>query len=272
MGVEPISVPQNVAVALTRAGDRNGVDFGYLLDTAMRESSLDPNAKNSASSATGLFQFLESTWLEVMKEQGPRLGYGRYAAAIEQSGDGNYVVRDRELKSEILKLRENPQVAADLAAAYTRANGESLATRFGRQPSPGELYIAHFLGAAGAERLFVAGQRDPEQVAAPLFPRQAAANPSIFYDSGKPRSVREVYRALVNRHETGGGTSAGFAVQQMVGSPVEPSREAQVIPSRFTPGSLSFTAMFKTEAEGSADAEAATGGPSSPFFTQLYGQ
>ncbi|HLV85239.1 MAG TPA: transglycosylase SLT domain-containing protein [Devosia sp.] len=63
MGVQPISVPQSLAYVLTAAGDRNGVDFDYLLQTAMRESSLNPQAKAQTSSAVGLFQFLESTWL-----------------------------------------------------------------------------------------------------------------------------------------------------------------------------------------------------------------
>ena len=75
MGVQPIAVPQSLAYVLNAAGDRNGVDFDYLLQTAMRESSLNPAAKATGSSAVGLFQFLESTWLQVMKEQGPRLGY-----------------------------------------------------------------------------------------------------------------------------------------------------------------------------------------------------
>ena len=107
MGVTPISVPQSLAYVLTAAGDRNGVDFDYLLQTAMRESSLNPEAKAQTSSAVGLFQFLESTWLQVMKEDGPRLGYGDIAANIERSSDGDYVVRDAATKAEILKLRED---------------------------------------------------------------------------------------------------------------------------------------------------------------------
>ena len=69
MGVTPITVPQSLAVILNAAGDRSGVDFDYLLQTAMRESSLNPTAKAQTSSATGLFQFLESTWLQVMKDE-----------------------------------------------------------------------------------------------------------------------------------------------------------------------------------------------------------
>src|SRR5690606_107222 len=196
--------------------NRSGVDFSYLLQTALRESSLNPEARASTSSAVGLFQFLEGTWLQVMKQDGPRLGYGAYADKIEVTQGGDYLVRDARTRAEILKLRENPEVAADLAAAFTRGNGEYLRTAFGRMPSGGELYIAHFLGAQGAEKMFRAGLQNPDQVAVDLFPRQAQANQAIFYDrSGAPRSIRQVYQVLTAKHE--GGASAGFSVQQIAG-------------------------------------------------------
>src|SRR5690606_23597188 len=116
---------------------------------------------------------------------------------------------------------------------FTRANGEYLRDRFGRMPSAGELYIAHFLGAAGAERLFLAGLQNPDQIAAGLFPRQAEANPAIFYENGKPRTIREVYRTLVSKHD-GPRQSTAFTAQQMSGEPrVDSSPEQDVVPSRF---------------------------------------
>lgn len=265
MGVTPISVPQSLAYVLTSAGDRNGVDFDYLLQTAVRESSLNPQAKAQTSSAVGLFQFLEGTWLQVMKEEGPRLGYGQTANAIERTADGDYVVRDPALKAEILKLREDPRIASDLAAAFTKSNGDYLTTRFGRRPSAGELYIAHFLGAQGAERMFNAGLQNPDQIAANLFPKQAAANQSIFYSGGQARTIREVYRVLVAKHE-GGATNAPFAVQQMAGqtAPAAPPP----VPSRFSPENMSFTGLFKNEIEDTS--AAGTEPDAAAFFTQLY--
>jgi hypothetical protein len=266
MGVQPISIPQNLASALTAAGERSGVDFNYLLQTAMRESSLNPQARASTSSAVGLFQFLEGTWLQVMKDQGPRLGYGAYASQIEVTGSGDYVVRDPAKRSEILGLRENPVIAADLAAAFTRSNGEYLRSAFGRMPSAGELYIAHFLGAQGAERMFRAGLSNPDQLASQLFPRQADANRAIFFEGGKPRTIREVYKALVVKHE--GAGNPAFMAQQMAGQgSAKPVAEPPpVIPSRFSRDDMSFTGLFKTEAEIPED-QAVEG---SGFFTQLY--
>jgi len=264
MGVQPISIPQSLAYVLSSAGDRNGVDFSYLLQTAMRESSLNPSARASTSSAVGLFQFLEGTWLQVMKEQGPRLGYQDYADRITRTADGDFVVRDPKARAEILKLREDPRIAADMAAAFTRSNGDYLKARFGRMPSAGELYIAHFLGPQGAEKLFRAGLENPDQIAANLFPRQAAANRAIFYGDGGPRTIRDVYRVLVAQHGT--GDNAAFVAQQINGGTSPSAPPVPDVPSRFSQENMSFTGLFKTEPEGEGDRQAS----GSAFFTQLY--
>lgn len=286
MAVTPISVPQSLASVLNAAGDRSDVDFNYLLKTAVRESSLNPEAKAGSSSATGLFQFLDTTWLQVMKAEGPRLGYQRYADAITRNASGEFVIADPKLRAEVLKLRENPAVAADMAAAFTKSNGDYLKARFGRMPSPGELYIAHFLGPQGAEKMFNAGLEDPDQIAAKLFPRAAAANPTIFYADGQPRTIRQVYHALVAKHDAPAGLHPGFVVQQIANRQTGPIKEgnsrpvdanaadAPEIPSRFGPQDMSFTALFSTDETGP------TGSPLQPveetqgaaFFTQLYGQ
>lgn len=249
MGVQPIAVSQSLALVLNSAGDKSGVDFDYLLQTAIRESSLNPEAKAPSSSAVGLFQFLDSTWLQVMKQEGPRLGYQEYADAITRDSDGDYVVKDKAKRAEILKLREDPQLAADLAAAFTRSNGAYLEAKFGRMPSPGELYIAHFLGPQGAEKLFNAGLSNPDQIAAKLFPRQAKANRAIFYAGDHARTIKEVYRALVARHD-GATPDPSFVAQQLVGAPaVEPPRwPVEELPSRLALEGPAFDNLFLNEA------------------------
>jgi hypothetical protein len=250
LGVQPITIPQSLAYVLNTAGDKSGVDFNYLLQTAQRESALNPQAKAPSSSAVGLFQFLDQTWLQVMKEEGPRLGYQKYAAAITVDQGGDYTIKDKKLRAEVLKLREDPQVAADMAAAFTRSNGAYLQQKFGRMPSPGELYIAHFLGPQGAEKLFNAGLENADQVAARLFPKQARANPQIFYENGRPRTIREVYRALVAKHD--GIVAADiqpdpkFAAQQMAAAP-QGKWPGEEVPSRFSKADMSFTSLFATE-------------------------
>lgn len=296
MDVQQIGVPQSLAAMISAAGDKSNVDFDYLLQTAMRESSLNPEAKAATSSAVGLFQFLKSTWLEVMKNEGPRLGYGQYADAISKTADGDYYVADPATRTEILKLREDPQIAADLAAAFTASNGAYLTEKFGRMPSAGELYIAHFLGAQGAEKMFTAGLANPDQSAAALFPRQASANPSIFYIQGKARTVKEVYRALVAKHTPPPQQDAAFAAQQLAQAQqatpnpfgVQPLGYANdelplsnglqpLVPTvgpqppaavAFAPANMSFTGLFSTNGDSAGEEPA----PSGAFFTHLYGQ
>lgn len=251
MGVSPIAVPQGLAHVLNSAGDKSNVDFDYLLQTAIRESSLRPDAKAQTSSAVGLFQFLESTWLQVMKEQGPRLGYQNYADAITTDSDGDYVIRNKAMRQEILALREDPQIAADMAAAFTQSNGDYLTGKFGKHPSPGELYIAHFLGPQGAERLFRAGLENPNQIAADLFPRQAEANRQLFYSGGEARSIKELYQALVAKHVSPSGSVAvedpKFTTQQLAQS-ADSRWETEAVPSRFSREDMSFDSFFSTEA------------------------
>ncbi|WP_116655090.1 transglycosylase SLT domain-containing protein [Pelagibacterium sediminicola] len=248
----PISnIPAPIAYAIDRAGQRSGVDFDYLVQTAIRESSLNPAARASTSSATGLFQFIESTWFEVMKDEGPRLGYQDFADHIEEQ-NGEFFVRNPMVRQQILDLRKNPEVASDLAAAFTRRNGDYLQQKFGRMPSPGELYIAHFLGARGAERFFDAGLRQPDASAAALFPRAAEANRPIFYDNGRPRTVREVYQVLVARHHNQPAPpSAGFSAQQYASQPPLPSR-IELDNQPLIPPGVSFTSLFSTQIEGAS--------------------
>lgn len=248
----PISnIPAPIAYAIDRAGQRSGVDFDYLVQTAIRESSLNPNARAATSSATGLFQFIESTWFEMMKDEGPRLGYQDFADHIEEN-NGEFFVRNPMIRQQILDLRKDPEVASDMAAAFTRRNGEYLHQKFGRPPSPGELYIAHFLGPRGAERFFDAGLQQPDAIAAHLFPRPAEANRTIFYDNGRPRTVREVYQVLVARHHNlPAPANPGFTAQQYASQQPLPSR-VEIDSGPLIPPGVSFTSLFSTQVEGAS--------------------
>ncbi len=177
MGVKPISVPQPLAYAIDLAGAKSDVDFDYLLQTAIRESSLNPEAKASTSSATGLFQFLDSTWLQVMKEQGRGWVTRLTRTPFRSTGTGTITSPTRDSGKRSWRCARTRRWRSDLAAAFTRSNGEYLFEKFGRMPSLGELYIAHFLGAQGAEKLFAAGLADPNQIAAKLFPQAGQGQP-----------------------------------------------------------------------------------------------
>lgn len=199
--ISAINVPLHVEQALQQASRTTGTDFDYLLNTAIRESGLKSNAQSKTSSATGLFQFVEQTWLGMIKSAGEAVGLGHLSSKIETNASGRHKVSDPELKQEILALRKDPRTSAVMAGAYTQDTSRQLQSRLGRQVSNGELYIAHFLGAKGAGDLIAAVESDPGQSAASLFPKAAAANNSIFYSSGgRARSVAAVYDRLVSHH------------------------------------------------------------------------
>ncbi len=115
-----------VASAIRQAASATGTSFNYLLATAQVESGLNPQAGASTTSARGLFQFIEQTWLATMKESGAGLGYGRYADAITKTDSGRYVVQDPTMRSQILKLRNDPTANATMAGAFTKANAAAL--------------------------------------------------------------------------------------------------------------------------------------------------
>jgi transglycosylase-like protein with SLT domain len=182
-----------VTSAIRQASQATGTSFNYLLATAQVESGLNPQAGAPTSSARGLFQFVEQTWLGTIKQAGPALGYGRYADAITRTASGHYQVSDPAMRSEILKLRNDPAANAIMAGAFTKANAAILTNKLGRAPSEGELYMAHFLGAGGAARLIGHAASNPNASAADLFGPAARANASIFYDraTGAARSLAQ---------------------------------------------------------------------------------
>src|SRR5712672_151828 len=191
-----------VVGAIRTAARATGTNFQYLLATAQVESGLDPNAAVASSSAKGLFQFIDQTWLTTLKEAGPALGYGRYADAIVKTPSGRYEVADPAIRRDILALRDDPAANAAMAGAFTHQNAAVLTQKIGRNPSEGELYVAHFLGAGGAGQLINLASQNPGATAASVFPNAAKANPSIFYDrQGQARSASEVYHVLVARYD-----------------------------------------------------------------------
>ncbi|NKX66325.1 transglycosylase SLT domain-containing protein [Labrenzia sp. 5N] len=196
------SIASRIELAFQSASTSTGTSFDYLVKTAARESSFNPTAKARTSSATGLFQFIESTWLETMKEAGPKHGLEKYSDQIQRSKSGKFYVSDQQMRREILDLRKDPEISSMMAGALTQKNSQYLERRIGREPSDGELYMAHFLGANGASRLIDAAGASPDMRADKVFSAQARANKPIFYHSnGKARSMQEVYEVIVSKHD-----------------------------------------------------------------------
>ncbi|WP_245656162.1 lytic transglycosylase domain-containing protein [Novosphingobium naphthalenivorans] len=173
--------------AIARASEKTGVDFQYLLAQAKLESSLDPGARASTSSAAGLYQFTQGTWLETLGRHGSEHGMD-WVNSVIQGGR----ISDPGTRAQVMGLRYNADVSSMMAAELASDNKAELTTQLGREPDAAELYMAHFLGIAGASKFFSALQSDPSQSAAAILPKAAAANHGIFYAGGGPRSVGAV--------------------------------------------------------------------------------
>jgi hypothetical protein len=182
--------PGTVQQAIASAAEKTSIDYNYLIAQAELESGLNPRAKARTSSATGLFQFLDNTWLGTLKRHGARFGLGPIADEIQIGAGGRVHVPDQGQRNAILALRNDPRIASLMAAGLAEDNRAALEPVLGRAPDHGELYLAHFLGAGGARQFLTELQRNPGQSAAAVFPLPAAANRAIFYDrDGSPRSL-----------------------------------------------------------------------------------
>ncbi len=256
MDIEPAGTNQVVTGAIRQAARMTGADFKYLLATAQVESNLNPNAQAPTSSAKGLFQFTEQTWLTTLKEQGTALGYGPYANSISRQPSGEYAVADPRMTASIMNLRMDPTANSLMAGAFTKVNAGKLADRLGREATEGELYIAHFLGSTGASRLIGLADSSPRTPAAAIFPNAARANTSIFYDGrGHARGAGDVYRTLVGRYDTARGGPAG--VPAMAESP----NDKGTTRGAFAPDTAAMTETYAAAARLSVPPPQADAGP-----------
>ncbi|MDG2522862.1 transglycosylase SLT domain-containing protein [Caulobacter segnis] len=195
-----------VETAIQRASSATGVDFSFLMKTAKRESGYNPTAKAGTSSAAGLFQFVDQTWLSTLKKHGSKYGYARYADLISQDNSGRFhVAGGGEARKAVMGLKLDPHAASLMAGELASDHASYLRGRTGRTPTSGELYAAHFLGPKGSAKLIEAMDSRPEASAAALFPEAAQANRSIFYRNGRAATVGEVYANLTR---TGGPEQA----------------------------------------------------------------
>lgn len=190
--------------AIYNAASATGVDFNYLFNQARVESSLNPDAKARTSSATGLYQFIEQSWLGVVAKHGDAHGLDWAASAITRGQNGRYRVPDPAMRRSILDLRRDPDAAAAMAAEFASDNRDHLERRLGHAVEPVDLYLAHFLGAAGATKFLRNFDTDPGANAADLFPSAARSNRGVFFKrDGSARSLAEVRERFAAKFDGG---------------------------------------------------------------------
>ncbi|MEM6811036.1 MAG: transglycosylase SLT domain-containing protein [Pseudomonadota bacterium] len=170
--------PTNVVNAIQNASRKTGVSFSYLLEKAAAESSFQIDAKARTSSATGLFQFIERTWLDMVNKHGEKHG-----------------INPNQSREQLLNLRNDPKAASMMAAEFAQENKNYLEKNIKSEIGDTELYFAHFMGARGASAFLSQLEKNPDAIAAHIFPKEARANRNVFYDSqtGYEKTLQQVY-------------------------------------------------------------------------------
>lgn len=216
MSVVPVETRSSVHSAIARASARTGVDFNYLLGQAQVESGLRSNARAATSSASGLYQFVEQSWLGVVKAHGGEHGMAWAADSIRQGSNGRYYVADGATRQAILNLRNDPQAASLMAAEHAADNKASLEGSLGREATGTDLYMAHFLGLGGARQFLSAMDASPDRSGAAMFPAAARANRGIFFgEGGQPRSLSQIYDRFAAKLDRGAQAVGGAPMPTM---------------------------------------------------------
>lgn len=162
---------ETVGKAIESASKRVGVDQSIMMAMAKQESGFNPQAKAGTSSATGLFQFISSTWNSMVQ---------KYSGSYPELHRGPMDV-DASSIAGALYIKENSNF---LKQNNIPVNGTTI-------------YASHFLGAGGARTLL---SSPPNAIAANIMPKAAAANKNIFYrNDGSARTIAEVQEVLYNK-------------------------------------------------------------------------
>jgi hypothetical protein len=268
-GIDPSRA--RIAGAIRQAASTTGTSFEYLLATAKMESNFNPKASATTSSARGLYQFIDQTWLGTVKEAGSQLGYGKYADAITKFPSGNYSVSDPAARDAIMKLRDDPDAASSMAAVLTQFNSFKLTGDIGRRPTDAELYMAHFMGVGGAAKLISNAEDNPNASGARLFPNAAAANRSIFYErGGQERSVAQVYSVLTSRYAAAANSPATRSAMASAG--VMPANASLIGAGAAPIDNAAYLSSFPDSSRAASQPllKSAALQPNEPIFRSLF--
>lgn len=212
-GTNPTS-KEEVKQVIIDAANKTGVDSTTMLATAAVESSLNPNARASGTSATGLFGIIKGTWDELMSKNANK--YGLDPNTPPTNARANALMGGEYIKS-------NQRVLKSVKSA----------------PNLTDNYLAHFTGPYGAKKLFAAG---PNAIAADVLPEAAAKNKAVFYQNGRALTVAELYSRIGTKLSTVASQYGitGVATQMAdSGSPTATSQAPQsngnVVKASFSP-------------------------------------
>ena len=164
-------ISESVASALQSASKRVDVPVNLLTAMAGVESTFNEGAKAPTTTASGLFQFINSTWESVVKRYWSKYGYP-----------------DR--KPDRMRAEDS----AILAAAMMKHEGYPAALKAAGSVSITDIYLTHFLGPAGGASFIRSYQSKPNVEAATVTPDKVVkANMSIYYKGGQAQTFKQIY-------------------------------------------------------------------------------
>lgn len=129
------------------AANATGAPQAYLRAIAQQEGVGDPNARNPRSSASGLMQFTEGTWLQMLREHGA--DYGLPADVVDQirpKRGGGVSVTNAQTRERLLDLRFDAQWSALMGAHLFNREAATMQQRVGGPISVADVYMGHFMG------------------------------------------------------------------------------------------------------------------------------
>lgn len=201
-------IPTDAAAAIRLSQLYTGIEFGLMMELTAVESGFRSTAKAKTSSAKGLQQFIDRTWLNMVHQYGHKYGLGSYAEQItyykDDYGRDTPIIENPIVHRQVLEMKNNPRLSALMAGDFALENKAKLSCFLKKDIARTDLYIAHFLGPNDAV-LFLEGlQKNPDGSAADMFPEAADANKPIFFNwRGKDRSFREIYESFDRRFNLG---------------------------------------------------------------------
>lgn len=188
------------AFAIRHASKVAGADFGYMMQLAGAESNFDITIGAKTSSAKGLFQFIDNSWLITLYQYGAKYGLGDITAKIEVTrNEGGEIltgkIADPLVEKYVLGLRNDPRISALMGAEFAKANRAGLQAALpSRDITRTDQYLAHFLGPGKAVSFISRLEHKPHAPASAAFPAAAESNHGVFYKKGHiARSMSEVY-------------------------------------------------------------------------------
>jgi hypothetical protein len=181
----PMKIRRHIVQTIVRAAQAVQTDPVLLMAVADKESSFVTAVQAKTSSATGLYQFIERTWLGVVRDFGAKYGLEKEAALITADANDRPVITDPAERARVLEMRRDPYLSALMAGEMLKRDAARIAQRIGRELTLGEIYLAHFLGPDDAEEFLANVVNKPAAAAAALLPGPARANRSIFFAAGR---------------------------------------------------------------------------------------